>query len=48
MDERYSTYENFLDNDDPPDDLNISYTYLIFIQIYLSLVLESSVLALGP
>ena len=34
MDERYSTYEDFLDNDDPPDDLNISYTYLLFIQIY--------------
>jgi len=34
MDERYSTYEDFLDNDDPPDDLNISYTNLLFIQIY--------------
>ena len=34
MDERYSTYEDFLETEVPPDDLDISYSYLLFIQIY--------------
>jgi len=34
MDESYSTYEDFLNNDGSPDDLHISYAYLLFIQVY--------------
>jgi len=34
MDESYSTYEDFLNNDGSPDDLHISYAYLLFMQVY--------------